>query len=124
MVKRPTISLALIAKNEAHNLGPLLSSVKGCFDEIVFVDTGSTDSTIDFVEQINKQIEAGSEVWAGIPEIKVYHFDWINDFSAARNYSFDQCTSDYIMWLDCDDQLSDAKAFAHWRDTVMHSAHY
>ena len=124
MLRRPTISLACILKNEAHNIGPMLSSVKGCFDEIIFVDTGSTDSSIDFIEQINKQIAAGSEVWAGIPEIKTYHFDWINDFSAARNFAFSKATSDYILWLDLDDALSDAKAFIHWRDTVMHSAHY
>lgn len=124
MVQRPTITLACILKNESHNIGPLLSSVKGCFDEIVFVDTGSTDNSVFFIEQVNKQIEAGSQVWAGIPEIKLYHFDWINDFAAARNFSFDKATSDYIMWLDLDDQLSDAKAFIRWRDTVLHSAHY
>lgn len=124
MVKRPTISLACILKNEAHNIGPLLSSVKGCFDEIIFVDTGSTDNTLFFIEQTNKQIEAGSQVWDGIPEIKVYHFDWVNDFAAARNFSFSKATCEYVCWLDLDDQLSDAKAFIKWRDTVMHSAHY
>lgn len=123
-MNRPTVSLCLIAKNEAHNVTPLLSSVKGCFDEIIFVDTGSTDNTQFFIEQVNKQIEAGSSVWAGIPEIKVYHFDWINDFAAARNFCFDKATKDYVCWLDLDDSLSDAKAFIQWRDTVMHAAHY
>ncbi len=121
---RPTISLACIMKNEAHNIGPLLSSIKGCFDEIILVDTGSTDNTCFFVEQVNKQIEAGSQVWAGIPEIKLYHFDWINDFSAARNFAFSKATKDYVCWLDLDDSLMDAKAFISWRDNVMHSAHY
>lgn len=121
---RPTISLACIMRNEAVNIGPLLSSVKGCFDEIVFVDTGSTDNSCFFIEQINKQIEAGSEVWSGIPEIKLHHFDWINDFAAARNFAFSKCTKDYVAWLDLDDALSDAKAFITWRDHVMHSAHY
>lgn len=123
-MKRPTISLACILKNEAHNVGPLLSSVKGCFDEIVFVDTGSTDNTLFFIDQVNKQIEAGSMVWDGIPEIKVYHFDWVNDFSKARNFAFDKCTKDYIMWLDLDDELSSAKEFISWRDNVMHAGHY
>jgi glycosyltransferase involved in cell wall biosynthesis len=122
--KRPTISLACIMKNEATNIGPLLSSIKGCFDEIIFVDTGSTDNSCFFIEQVNKQIEAGSQVWDGIPEIKLYHFDWVNDFSAARNFAFSKCTKDYVMWLDLDDSLSDAKAFISWRDNVMHAAHY
>lgn len=122
-MNRPTISLALIVKNEAHNLGPLLASVRSCFDEIVLVDTGSTDNTLFFVEQINKQVEAGTTVW-DLPEIKIHHFDWVDDFSKARQYSFDKCTKDYIAWLDADDVLSDPKAFIKWRDTVMHSAHY
>lgn len=122
-MSRPTITLAMIIKNEAHNLGPLLSSIKGCFDEIVMVDTGSTDNTCFFIEQVNKQIEAGTTVWDN-PEIKLYHFDWVNDFAAARNFAFSKATKDYVMWLDGDDQLSDAKAFISWRDNVMHSAHY
>lgn len=123
-MKRPTISLACILKNEAHNIGPLLSSIKGCFDEIVFVDTGSTDNSLFFIEQVNKQIESGSLVWDGIPEIKVYHFDWVNDFSKARNFAFEKCTKDYIMWLDLDDQLSSAENFIIWRDNVLHAGHY
>jgi glycosyltransferase involved in cell wall biosynthesis len=122
-MNRPTISLACIMKNEAHNIGPLLSSVRGCFDEIVMVDTGSTDSTLEFIEQINKQVQAGTNAW-DLPEIKTYNFDWVNDFSKARNFSFEKCTKDYIAWLDLDDCLSDAKKFIKWRDTVMHSAHY
>lgn len=123
-MSRPSISLSLIAKNEAHNVGPLLSSVKGCFDEIVFVDTGSTDNTLEFIEKINQHIEDKSPDWAGLPKIKVFHFDWVNDFSKARNFSFEQCTSDFVMWLDLDDSLSDAAGFIRWRDSVMHSAHY
>src|SRR5690348_6610071 len=121
---RPTISLAMILKNEAHNLGSLLSSIKGCFDEIIMVDTGSTDNTCFFIDQVNKQIDAGSQVWDGIPEIKLYHFDWINDFAAARNFAFSKATKDYVFWFDGDDLLSDNKAFIKWRDNVMHAAHY
>jgi glycosyltransferase involved in cell wall biosynthesis len=124
LVDRPTISAAFIMKNEAHNIGPMLSSIKGCFDEIIMVDTGSTDNTLFFVDQVNKQIEAGSLVWEGLPEIKVYHFDWINDFAAARNFAFSKATKDYVFWMDLDDSLSDAKAFIEWRDYVLHSAHY
>lgn len=106
-------------KNEAKNLGPMLSSVRGCFDEIVIVDTGSTDNSIEFIERINKT----RDDW-DLPEIKVFHFDWCDDFSKARQFSFDKCTKDYVAWIDLDDCLSDPKAFIKWRDTVMHSAHY
>lgn len=123
-MQRPTVSLSIIAKNEAHNVGPLFQSVKGCVDEIIFVDTGSTDGTLDFIEKINQGIKEKDPIWDGLPEIKVSNFTWVNDFSKARQFGMDQCTSDYMLWLDCDDRLSDAKAFINWRDNVMHSAHY
>lgn len=121
---RPTIALCLIAKNEAHNLGPLLQSVRGCFDEIHITDTGSTDATLQFIEKINEGIELGASAWEGLPKIQVHHFEWINDFAAARNYSFSFAKTDYTCWLDCDDELANREAFIEWRNTVMHSAHY
>lgn len=122
-MSRPTLSLACILKNEAHNIQPMLQSVKGCFDEVVMVDTGSTDNSVEILERINRLVDTDPD-WLGLPKIKILHFKWVNDFSKARQFSFDHCTSDYIMWMDLDDVLSDAKAFANWRDTVMHSAHY
>lgn len=86
-----TLSLCVICKNEEKSIGQLLDSVKGnLFDEIIIVDTGSTDSTLEILRQYNVRIE---------------HFKWINDFSAARNYSFSKASSDYIMWLDSDDYI-------------------
>lgn len=103
----PSISLCLIAKNEEKNVQRLLDSVKGCFDQIVFVDTGSTDKTVEIAEK------NGCEV---------HHFKWINDFSAARNFSFSKAKCDYIAWLDLDDELRNPDAFKHWRDTAMEFA--
>lgn len=123
-MQRPTLALCMIVKNEAHNLSQLLQSVKGCFDEIHITDTGSTDNTLRFIERINQQVKDGHPVWQGIPEIKVHHFEWVNDFAKARNFSFSHAKTDYIFWMDADDVLSDSKAFIHWRDTVMHAAHY
>lgn len=123
-MSRPSIALCMICKNEAHNLGPLLQSVKGCFDEIHITDTGSSDSTLEFIEKINEHIENKVPEWQGLPKIQVHHFEWINDFAAARNYSFQFAQSDYCCWLDADDRLSSASAFINWRDSVMHSAHY
>lgn len=124
MTSRPSIALCMIVKNEAHNLGGLLQSVRGCFDQIHITDTGSTDNTLEFIDTINKHIDEGQPNWEDLPHINTHHFDWVDDFSAARNYSFSHATTDYVYWMDADDLLSDNKAFIHWRDTVMHAAHY
>ncbi|MEM5609555.1 glycosyltransferase family 2 protein [Bacillus thuringiensis] len=85
-----SISLCLIVKNEEQTLNNCLSSVKGIPDEIIIVDTGSTDRTKEIARK-----------WTS----HVYDFEWIDDFSAARNASFQYATKDYILWLDADDVL-------------------
>jgi len=84
------LSIALIVKNEEKNLPRCLDSFKGLGDELVIIDTGSTDKTVEIAKRYTD---------------KVFHFDWIQDFSAARNYSFSKCTQPWIMWLDADDVL-------------------
>lgn len=103
-MKTPTLSLCMIAKNEAHNLKPLYDSIKGCFDEIILVDTGSTDETVETAKSLG---------------MKVFHFKWIDDFAAARNYSFEQATCDYVMWLDLDDRLMSRELFLLYKRTVL-----
>ncbi|OOC58613.1 glycosyltransferase [Paenibacillus ihbetae] len=88
-----TISLCLIVKNEEQVLERCLHSVKEVVDEIIIVDTGSTDHTLEIAARYTDRI---------------YHFDWIDDFSAARNYSFSHATKEYILWLDADDWLQPA----------------
>lgn len=105
MSSLPTISLALIAKNEEKNLPRLLESVKDCFHEIILVDTGSTDKTKEIALKYG---------------CKVYDFEWVNSFCKARNFAFSKCTQDYICWFDCDDELHNREAFIQWRDTAMH----
>jgi glycosyltransferase involved in cell wall biosynthesis len=78
----------MIVKNEEAVLARCLESAKDFADEIIIVDTGSSDKT----KQIAKKYTD-----------KVYDFKWIDDFSAARNFSFSKATKDYIMWLDADD---------------------
>ncbi|GBF75929.1 hypothetical protein PA598K_04363 [Paenibacillus sp. 598K] len=85
-----SISLCMIVKNEARTLNNCLASVKGIPDEIIIVDTGSADRT--------KEI---AKVWTD----HVYDFPWTDDFSAARNASFQYATKQYIFWLDADDIL-------------------
>lgn len=83
-----TLSLCMIVKDEEKVLERCLSSVCDIVDEIIIVDTGSTDKTKDIAKKFTD---------------KVYNFKWIDDFSKARNYSFSKATKDYIMWLDADD---------------------
>lgn len=101
---RPSISLALIAKDEANNVERLFKSVEGCFDEIILVDTGSTDNTVEIAKNLGAT---------------VYHFDWINDFSAARNFSFSKVKTEYVMWMDLDDALFDKEAFIDFRNKSL-----
>ena len=85
-----TISLCMIVKNEENCIRNCLDSIKDVVDEIIIVDTGSTDNTVSIIEEYTDTI---------------YHFTWINDFSAARNYAFSLATKEYILWLDADDVL-------------------
>jgi glycosyltransferase involved in cell wall biosynthesis len=84
------VSLTMIVRNEEQNLSHCLESVRGLFDEIVVVDTGSTDRT--------KEIAAGFGA-------RVVDFVWIDDFAAARNVALEHATGDYALWLDADDVI-------------------
>lgn len=86
------LSLAIIVKNEENLLRGCLDSVKDVVDEIILVDTGSTDSTIEIAQEYNAAI---------------YSFDWINDFSAARNFALSKCTGEWILTLDADERLDE-----------------
>lgn len=83
-----TISLCMIVKNEEKVLGRCLSSVQDLVDEIIIVDTGSTDNTKSVAANFTSNI---------------YDFKWVDDFSKARNFAFSKATKDYQMWLDADD---------------------
>src|SRR5690242_15879497 len=88
-----TVSVALIVKNEERVLGRCLDSIKGAFDEIVIVDTGSDDAT--------------KEVARGYTD-RIFDFAWCKDFAAARQYAFDQATGEWVAWLDADDIVTNA----------------
>ncbi|WP_279380052.1 glycosyltransferase [Sporosalibacterium faouarense] len=95
----------MIVKNEKDTLGRCLESVKDLVDEIIIVDTGSTDNTKEIANDYTD---------------KVFDFEWIDDFSAARNYSFSKATMDYILWLDADDVIleEDRKKFLELKKTL------
>lgn len=87
----PTLSLCMIVKDEERVLARCLDSVRKAVDEIIIVDTGSTDQTKAIARKYTEAI---------------YDFDWVDDFSAARNFSFSKATMDYLLWLDADDVIT------------------
>ena len=78
----------MIVKNEELVLERCLNSVKNLVDEIIIVDTGSIDNTKDIAKRFTKN---------------VLDYEWVHDFSKARNFAFSKATSKYILWLDADD---------------------
>ena len=87
-----TISLCMIVKNEERVLARCLDSVADLVDEIIIVDTGSTDATKEIAARYTEQI---------------YDFVWQDDFAAARNFSFSKASMDYIYAPDADEVLDE-----------------
>lgn len=85
-----TISLCMIVKNEEETLRRCLDTAKDIVDEINIVDTGSSDNTKEIAREYTD---------------RVFDFEWIDDFAAARNESFKHATKDYILYLDADDVI-------------------
>lgn len=98
-----SVGLAMIVRDIADTLPVTLKSVEGLFDQVVVIDTGSVDNTIEIARSFGAD---------------VHHFDWIHDFSAARNYSFDQLKTDWAFWLDGDDLLIGREYFAEMCEKV------
>ena len=100
-----SVSLCMIVKNEEDVLERCLESAAGLVDEIIVVDTGSTDRTREIAARFTSQ---------------VYDFPWQDDFSAARNASFSYASMDYCLWLDADDVLLDVDqaAFRTLKETL------
>ncbi|ULO09471.1 glycosyltransferase family 2 protein [Paenibacillus sp. 19GGS1-52] len=89
------ISAAMIVKNESRCIIRCLSSIIDAVDEIVIVDTGSTDNTIELIEEFRKNRK----------NIKLYHFDWIDDFATARNFSLSKTRGEWKFVIDADEFL-------------------
>jgi glycosyltransferase involved in cell wall biosynthesis len=90
------LSQVMIVKNEEKNIEQALSWASGIAFEQIIVDTGSTDRTVELAKQMGA---------------KVFHFKWIDDFAAAKNYAIEQAKGDWIAFLDADEFFSpeDAK---------------
>lgn len=89
---RPNVSLTMIVRNEAHNIGECLATVADLVDEVVVVDTGSADDT----KEIARRHGA-----------RVYDFPWVDNFAAARNEALRHATGRWVLWLDADDRLAE-----------------
>ena len=87
------ISACVIVKNEEKNLPRWLESMRRIADEIVVVDTGSTDRTVDLAKA------AGA---------RVFSFAWIDDFAAAKNFALEKATGDWVVFPDADEYFTAA----------------
>ena len=100
---QPTLSLCMIVKNEEENLGNCLSLARPYVDEIVVVDTGSTDRTIEIAKQYADVFE---------------EIEWPGSFAVARNHSLELATSEYILILDGDEYIEDPEAWKKIRNSL------
>jgi hypothetical protein len=89
--RKPRLSVCMIVKNEERFLGQCLASVKDIADELIVIDTGSTDRTVEIARENGAQVG---------------YFEWCDDFAAARNASITPATGDWILFLDADEELS------------------
>jgi glycosyltransferase involved in cell wall biosynthesis len=87
---RPKITACIIAKDEEAQLPRCLSSIVNLCDEIVVVDTGSSDKTVEIADSYGA---------------KVYHHKWMNDFSLHRNQAFNYANGVWLLVIDCDEEL-------------------
>lgn len=88
------ISACVIVKNEEDNILQWLSNVKQFADEILVVDTGSTDRTLELLQSSDKTM-------------RIFHFTWCDDFAAARNFAIEKATGQWIVFLDADEYFTD-----------------
>ena len=101
-----TVSLCMIVKNEERILARCLDSLAGLMDEIIIVDTGSTDATKEIAARYTEQI---------------YDFVWTGDFSEARNFAFSKAQMEYIYSADADEVLDEENraAFLQLKETLL-----
>jgi glycosyltransferase involved in cell wall biosynthesis len=107
-----TLGLCMIAKNEEKDLPRCLRSVREVTDEIVVVDTGSTDRTVDIAKSFGAS---------------VYEFPWENNFSSAKNFALSKSSCDWVLLLDADEELEPSggqKVLDFIRTTDLDGAHF
>src|SRR3954470_19000741 len=87
----PSLSVCLVTRNEEANLPRALASVRGLANEVVVAETASADRTAQVAEGLGA---------------RVYPFAWDDDFAAARNAALERATSEWVLWLNPDEELA------------------
>lgn len=87
---KPGVAAALIVRNEARHLRDCLASLDGLVDDIVVIDTGSCDETLEIAREF---------------PVRIGQFVWCDDFSAARNYAIAQVEHEWVLYIDADERL-------------------
>ncbi|WP_217562109.1 glycosyltransferase [Paenibacillus sp. GbtcB18] len=108
-MKSQTISLCMIVKDEERTLDRCLASVKDFIDEMIIIDTGSTDNTIAIAKKHGAQ---------------VHSYKWRDDFADARNFANQFATSDYILSLDGDEWISEDTDLSVFKQSFEHEFYY
>lgn len=111
MCERKMVSCCMIVRDNERTIRAAIESIHPYVDDLVVVDTGSVDATPEIVKSYGARL---------------FHFSWIDDFSAARNFSIEQALGEWIFWMDSDDTLPPhcgqklkELARAHHRDKVL-----
>jgi tetratricopeptide (TPR) repeat protein len=102
MTQNSNLSLSIIVKNEAKNLSNCLQSVQNFVDEIILIDTGSTDNTKEIAQSFGA---------------KIYNYLWQDDFAQARNYALEYVTTEWVLVLDADEVLNPS-VIPHFQEAI------
>lgn len=94
-LKKANVTAAIILKDEERVIERCLKSILDKFDDIVVVDTGSVDRTIELIKNLKSS------------KIKLYQMKWKENFSEARNFALDQVNTDWVFFIDADEELAD-----------------
>lgn len=92
-----TLAIVILTKNEEFNIVDVIENARQCTDEILIIDSGSTDKTVELAKNCGA---------------KVFYRAWTNDFAAQRNFALDKTAADFILYLDADERLT-SKAVEH-----------
>lgn len=104
---RKTLSVCVVVRNEARQIVECMESIKIIADEIVVIDTGSTDNTVALVTEWGRRNKALSAMKIVPVGNRFHDADGDFDFGAAKTFSFQTATKDYVMWIDATDRISD-----------------
>lgn len=96
VIEKEPISICIMVKNEERCIKRCIDSVEILAEEIIIIDTGSTDNTINIIEECAND------------KIKVFSKEWRNDFSEIRNYAIEKASSEWLVFIDADEYLDEA----------------